>query len=98
MINIQCLVAIILWGKEGLNDRPNLVPNPVQRGSLEGMSVRVEPLSSLEYLTISTAGWSSLVARRAHNPKVAGSNPAPATLRTPPSGGVCMFIHWVGSH
>ena len=26
----------------------------------------------------SAAGWSSLVARRAHNPKVAGSNPAPA--------------------
>src|SRR6478736_4408999 len=26
----------------------------------------------------SDAGWSSLVARRAHNPKVAGSNPAPA--------------------
>jgi hypothetical protein len=23
--------------------------------------------------------WSSLVARRAHNPKVVGSNPAPAT-------------------
>ena len=29
------------------------------------------------------AGWSSLVARRAHNPKVAGSNPAPA-IRKPP--------------
>ena len=28
------------------------------------------------------AGWSSLVARRAHNPKVAGSNPAPATNET----------------
>ena len=27
----------------------------------------------------SVAGWSSSVARRAHNPKVAGSNPAPAT-------------------
>ena len=26
------------------------------------------------------AGWSSLVARRAHNPKAAGSNPAPATI------------------
>ena len=26
------------------------------------------------------AGWSSSVARRAHNPKVAGSNPAPATI------------------
>ena len=25
------------------------------------------------------AGWSSQVARRAHNPKVVGSNPAPAT-------------------
>src|SRR5690606_33083999 len=28
------------------------------------------------------AGWSSLVARRAHNPEVAGSNPAPATSAT----------------
>ena len=26
------------------------------------------------------AGWSSQVARRAHNPKVVGSNPAPATI------------------
>ena len=26
-----------------------------------------------------TAGWSSLVARWAHNPKVGGSNPPPAT-------------------
>ena len=26
------------------------------------------------------AGWSSLVARWAHNPKVVGSNPAPATM------------------
>ena len=25
------------------------------------------------------AGWSSLEARRAHNPKVIGSNPVPAT-------------------
>ena len=29
-------------------------------------------------IDIFIAGWSSLVARRAHNPKVAGSNPAPA--------------------
>ena len=26
------------------------------------------------------AGWSSLVARLAHNQKVAGSNPAPASI------------------
>lgn len=29
--------------------------------------------------TITIAGWSSQVARRAHNPKVDGSNPSPAT-------------------
>ena len=28
------------------------------------------------------AEWSSLVARRAHNPKVGGSNPPPATIET----------------
>jgi hypothetical protein len=27
------------------------------------------------------AGWSSPVARRAHNPKVTGSNPVPATKK-----------------
>src|SRR5712691_11171931 len=31
----------------------------------------------------SDAGWSSPVARWAHNPKVAGSNPAPATNLPP---------------
>ena len=31
------------------------------------------------YSAFADAGWSSLVARRAHNPKVVGSNPAPAT-------------------
>ena len=30
------------------------------------------------------AGWSSSVARRAHNPKVVGSNPAPATKKFKP--------------
>ena len=41
------------------------------------------PCPSKKYMyntpRISDAGWSSLVARRAHNPKVVGSNPAPAT-------------------
>ena len=32
------------------------------------------------------AGWSSLVARWAHNPKVVGSNPAPATKSKRPFG------------
>ena len=32
-----------------------------------------------EEAKINIAGWSSLEARRAHNPKVIGSNPIPAT-------------------
>ncbi len=35
------------------------------------------------------AGWSSLVARRAHNPEVAGSNPAPATGKALETGLFC---------
>ena len=35
--------------------------------------------SSICIVVLSDAGWSSMVARRAHNPKVVGSNPAPAT-------------------
>ena len=34
-------------------------------------------------MQIIIAGWSSPVARWAHNPKVAGSNPAPATNENP---------------
>ena len=34
----------------------------------------------LRHLFIFIAGWSSSVARWAHNPKVVGSNPAPATM------------------
>ena len=30
-------------------------------------------------LYVQIAGWSSMVARRAHNPEVVGSNPTPAT-------------------
>ena len=36
-------------------------------------------LPGLKNTAAINAGWSSLVARQAHNLKVAGSNPAPAT-------------------
>ena len=46
------------------------------------------PLIDVSYLDID-AGWSSLAARRAHNPKVVGSNPTPATsITTTPDNGV----------
>ncbi len=38
-----------------------------------------DPLSLHHICFLNDAGWSSPVARRAHNPKAAGSNPAPAT-------------------
>ena len=40
------------------------------------------------------AGWSSQAARRAHNPKVAGSNPAPATnlLKSLVSDGAFSYV------
>src|SRR5215471_2418765 len=40
---------------------------------------RLTPPNVSSTLRPVTAGWSSPVARWAHNPKVAGSNPAPAT-------------------
>ena len=45
-------------------------------------------------LRLAVAGWSSQAARRAHNPKVTGSNPVPATslvLRWPREG---LFCAW----
>ena len=41
------------------------------------------------------AGWSSLVARRAHNPKVVGSNPAPATKS--PAQRLCSLSFFVAA-
>ncbi len=39
------------------------------------------------YILIVIAGWSSSVARRAHNPKAQGSNPCPATrIKSSPYG------------
>ena len=43
-------------------------------------TARVGELDLRPYTHYFDAGWSSPVARRAHNPKVAGSNPAPATI------------------
>lgn len=41
--------------------------------------VRLDFIANYVIVFVSDAGWSSLAARRAHNPKVTGSNPVPAT-------------------
>jgi hypothetical protein len=45
-----------------------------------GRLTRVRLQKNGESRSIYDAGWSSLVARRAHNPEVVGSNPTPATM------------------
>ena len=44
------------------------------------LSIRQNTYNSYEVRIYNDAGWSSLEARRAHNPKVIGSNPVPATI------------------
>jgi hypothetical protein len=44
----------------------------------QGVGGSIPSAPTIIYIEI-IAGWSSTVARRAHNPKVAGSNPVPAT-------------------
>ena len=56
-------------------------------------NTRTLDVASLALYIIGTgAGWSSLVARRAHNPKVAGSNPAPAMTKTGRSARAGRFL------
>ena len=59
----------------GLNPpSPDLCPSSLVSGRFGGLA----DSSVTWYLPV--AGWSSSVARWAHNPEVAGSNPVPATM------------------
>ena len=60
----------------GLAERSNAAVLKTVEGNTSGGS---NPSSSANEKKHSIAGWSSPVARWAHNPKVVGSNPAPAT-------------------
>ena len=59
-----------------------------------GIGIEVAKLASrsLPY-NLYDAGWSSPVARRAHNPKVAGSNPAPATKKALVNRKTCQGLY-----
>ena len=59
------------------------IPNDI---NLLQMGLRLRPAAQTS-ATHLAAGWSSPVARQAHNLKAAGSNPAPATNKT------CKFTH-----
>ena len=58
------------------SDKPNAIPIPNDtQPRATGANCQLSP----DICHLNTAGWSSPVARQAHNLKVAGSNPAPAT-------------------
>jgi hypothetical protein len=68
----------------GARRRPGIMGGSAPRWSRVRYDRLAAPAAEvLCYTEESAAGWSSLVARRAHNPKVAGSNPAPATRKSP---------------
>ena len=60
-------------------------PSLVEGTGLENRKVvwAAQGFESLFLRQYIIAGWSSLVARRAHNPEVVGSNPSPATKNGP---------------
>ena len=47
--------------------------------AFEGSNPSLPSIANKQEKKYNSAGWSSLEARRAHNPKVVGSNPTPAT-------------------
>ena len=55
---------------------------PKDRQCLRGRIQRQQDRAAAVTLQKSVAGWSSPVARQAHNLKVTGSNPVPATIVT----------------
>ena len=64
-----------------IEQRVEEYPSLVEGTGLENREV-VQAAQGFESLFLrhyNIAGWSSSVARRAHNPKVVGSNPSPAT-------------------
>ena len=70
--------------KSGLRHHLEEYPSLVEGTGLENRKVAkaAQGFKSL-FLRHYIAGWSSLVARWAHNPKVRGSNPLPATNLVP---------------
>ncbi len=72
-----------LWRRENTRFHPELGRENLQRRWYFVLRHgRVGRCRALKSQLSFDAGWSSLVARQAHNLKVAGSNPAPATNRS----------------
>ena len=80
---------------------PGPIPNPVVTQSSAGEYCGGDPVggeaaadTTLLHATQSMPRGGAAAARWAHNPKVAGSNPAPATTRPDPTqgSGLCLSV------
>ena len=70
-----------MFRETGLGEVPKMAEGTGLENQQVGQLARgFESLFLRHFKIIYIAGWSSLVARRAHNPKVVGSNPSPATI------------------
>jgi hypothetical protein len=64
------------------SSRPAKSRRPIMPPECRRLSFDTPKSRPYNMLSLRIAGWSSLVARWAHNPKVIGSNPIPATFTT----------------
>ena len=62
------------------------------KGLAYGLALLASLRATCPDAQLGSAGWSSPVARQAHNLKVVGSNPTPATIRKLRFGGVFFFL------
>ena len=78
---VQVVVPVSAIPRRGPgSSRPRSAPYSLRGPAPDNSrALPLTPRPPRPILQLPDAGWSSLVARRAHNPKVAGSNPAPAT-------------------
>ena len=74
-----------------MEEYPSLVEGTGLENREVGQPARGFESLFLRHLIYYIAGWSSSVARRAHNPKVVGSNPTPATKNVKHKKFLCFF-------
>jgi hypothetical protein len=78
------IVALVAGDRGGVPafGSPATTSYPLFNGvSCYSVNVCEAATTGLINFSVTAAGWSSQVARRAHNPKVGGSNPPPATKK-----------------
>ena len=80
IVKMFCYNQFVVWKDNWRNTQVWLKGPVLKTGRSRKRRRGSNPFSSAIVIICFIAGWSSSVARWAHNPKVVGSNPAPATM------------------